>query len=61
MSKPIAELREKLARIANQSVEDMESACSGGNFDDAYWGGHTAGEVSVAKMVLEALGAETPS
>lgn len=59
------EMRAMLKGLAQRKCwtddEDFDpSAFSGGNFDDAYSGGCDDGETTLARVLLEKFGKETP-
>lgn len=54
---------EKLKKLAKNKAwhheEDFNAFdYGGGNFDDAYWGGHNGGMIDLAVEILEAEGTE---
>lgn len=53
----LADLRKQAARETWDESEDFNPMdFSGGNFDDAYWGGQEDGATHLARRVLTALG-----
>lgn len=56
------ELIESLKKDARRGtwMEDPEGfdpmGCSGGNYDDAYYGGEADGQTNMARFILEGLG-----
>jgi hypothetical protein len=58
-----AEMREMLEKIAGEKAwNDDEDFCvddyAGGNEDDAFYGGERAGEIHLARRLLEMFGSE---